>query len=329
VLTVTPGPGGAPGEAGEPPHPFPYQGSKRALARAVLAFLPPDTAALVEPFAGSAAVSIAARHAGRARTAVLSDVNAPLMALWRRILADPQRLADEYERLWHAGAPEPKAFFFRMREEFNRTREPALLLYLLNRIVKGAVRYSQAGEFNQSADNRRLGARPATVRDRLARTAATLAGATLATGPYEEHLARAGPRDVVYLDPPYQGVTSAGDRRYLAGLARADLERALRAANDTRVSYLVSYDEIRPDGKYGEPLDPALGLTHLHLTAGRSAQSTLSGGRDVTVESLYLSPALVARLGPDRAGGADRAVTAGQDSTAAAASSTTAPAISS
>jgi DNA adenine methylase len=284
------------GELGKVPHPFPYQGSKRALARAVLGYLPDDTGALVEPFAGSAAVSIAARHAGVAPTAVINDVNAPLMALWRRILDDPQRLADEYEGLWRAAADDPKAFFFRSRAEFNATREPALLLYLLNRIVKGAVRYSRAGDFNQSADNRRLGARPDTVRERLVRTSETMTGTVVCSGSYEERLANAGPRDVVYMDPPYQGVTGTADRRYLAGLSKTDFERALRAANDAGVAYIVSYDAVRPDSKYGGPLDPSLGLAHRHLAAGRSAQSTLGGGSDVTIESLYLSPALVARL---------------------------------
>jgi DNA adenine methylase len=112
------------------------------------------------------------------------------------------------------------------------------------------------------------------------------------------------------MDPPYQGVTNAADRRYLAGLARNEFERALRDANTEGVSYIVSYDAIRADNKYGEPLDRALCLTHLHLAAGRSAQSTLGGGSDVTIESLYLSPALTARLGRERRrpSGADLAI---------------------
>jgi DNA adenine methylase len=282
------------------PHPFPYQGSKRALAHAVLPFLPHDTRIIIEPFAGSAAISIAARYANLAHTAVLNDVNAPLMGLWRRILDDPHLLADTYERLWHSSTADPKAFFFNKRAEFNRTREPTLLLYLLNRIVKGAVRYSKAGDFNQSADNRRLGAKPDTVRERLVRTANSMTRTVTHSASYEEHLMSAGPLDVVYMDPPYQGVTNVADHRYLAGLVRTDFESALRQANDRDVSYIISYDVVRTDNKYGEPLNPALGLTHLHLMAGRSAQSTLSGGEDVTIESLYLSPALVARLEHER-----------------------------
>lgn len=277
------------------PHPFPYQGSKRALAHAILPLLPADTETLVEPFAGSAALSIAARHAGRAARSVLNDVNAPLMALWRALLDDPEALADGYEARWLAARDDPRGHFLAARAEFNAAPDPVVLLYLLNRIVKGAVRYSRVGAFNQSADHRRLGARPATVRERLRRTSRVLAGAEVRVGSYEP-LLDVGPRDVVYLDPPYQGVSQVSDHRYVAGLAREDLEVALRAAVGRGVSFVVSYDVVRDDHRHGRPLAADLGLTHLHVEAGRSAQSTLSGRADVTVESLYLSPALVDRL---------------------------------
>lgn len=279
------------------PHPFPYQGSKRALAHAILPYLPADTATIVEPFAGSAAISIATRYARVAQRAVINDVNAPLMAMWRAIVEDPGALADEYELMWHASLKDPKEFFFAKRTEFNESNDPAILLYLLNRIVKGAVRYGKTGLFNQSADNRRLGAKPATVRDRLLRTSKVMQGTEVHSGSYEQFLVNAETSDVVYMDPPYQGVTNVADHRYMAGLAREEFEQALQKANDNQVSYIVSYDVVREDNKYGEPLNLTLGLMHLHVAAGRSAQSTLSGGSEETVESLYLSPALVSRLG--------------------------------
>jgi len=279
------------------PHPFPYQGSKRALAHAILRYLPNDTATLVEPFAGSAAISIAARYAGVCDGTVINDLNAPLMELWRAIVAAPGPLADKYEVMWQASLRDPKQFFFSKRAEFNETGDPAILLYLLNRIVKGAVRYGRTGLFNQAADNRRLGAKPATVRDRLMRTSKVLRGAEVRTGSYESLLVEAGPTDVVYMDPPYQGVTNVRDHRYMAGLDREEFEQVLELANRNEVSYIISYDVVREDAKYGKALRHDLGLVHLHLLAGRSAQSTLTGGNDVTLESLYLSPALVDRIG--------------------------------
>ena len=42
------------------PHPVQYQGSKRNLASNILEFLPSKVNRLVEPFAGTAAISIAA-----------------------------------------------------------------------------------------------------------------------------------------------------------------------------------------------------------------------------------------------------------------------------
>ena len=42
------------------PHPIPYQGSKRGIAEAILAYFPQHVTRLIEPFAGSAAVTLAA-----------------------------------------------------------------------------------------------------------------------------------------------------------------------------------------------------------------------------------------------------------------------------
>ena len=281
------------------PHAFPYQGSKRALAHAILRFIPSDTTCLIEPFAGSAAISMAVSHTKRAEYVVLGDVNGPLMALWDEIIYNPNGLADRYESLWNSSGDSPemwKAFFLQQRAEFNQTGDPALLLYLLNRIVKGAVRYSKDGSFNQSADNRRRGARPEVVRERLCKSSLTLGRARVTSGSYEPLLLDAAPTDVCYMDPPYQGVSDVADHRYAAGLRRTDYEEVLESAVHRGISFMVSYDAVTPDGRYGEPLSAHLGLTHLHIAAGASAQATLSGRSAQTIESLYLSPVLAERL---------------------------------
>jgi len=42
------------------PHPIPYQGSKRNLAPDIMRYFPADVDTLIEPFAGSAAITLTA-----------------------------------------------------------------------------------------------------------------------------------------------------------------------------------------------------------------------------------------------------------------------------
>jgi len=286
------------------PQAFPYQGSKRALVGQILSLFPDAGAPLlIEPFAGSAAVSVAARHYGLAQEVQLSDVNGPLIELWRAIIDEPLPLLDAYVSMWREqqDGPDPhaaaKSYYMTKRREFNETKDHALLLYLLARCVKAAVRYSKNGDFNQSADNRRLGARPTNMRERILGASSLMTGAKVGMESFETPLTSAPREALVYMDPPYQGTTDVPDHRYLSGLRREVFTDTLQEAVDNHVSFIVSYDVVREDKKYGEALPFELGLTHRHVTVGVSSQATLSGRKEMTVESLYLSPALVARLG--------------------------------
>ncbi|HAM00759.1 MAG TPA: DNA adenine methylase, partial [Acidimicrobiaceae bacterium] len=62
--------------------------------------------------------------------------------MWDRILGDPNRVAREYTRLWNDHVGREREFYDIVRARFNRTRSPELLLYLLARCVKAAVRYN-------------------------------------------------------------------------------------------------------------------------------------------------------------------------------------------
>lgn len=276
--------------------PFPYQGSKRKIAPQILPYLPDDAARLVEPFAGSAAVSLRALVEDRAERVLLNDVNEPLVALWREIVHRPERLADAYETLWHEQLGDRRAFYDRIRDRFNEERRPDHLLYLLARCVKASVRYNTKGEFNQSPDNRRKGTRPKTMRKRIRSAAHLLQGrAELSSKDYRETLAEAASQDVVYLDPPYQGVCADRDPRYLEGVDFDSFTEALADMNRRDVAFILSYDGRTGEREYGQALPESLALKHVEIDAGRSSQATLLGKDETTYESLYLSPALVQR----------------------------------
>ena len=280
-----------------PPHPIPYQGSKRNLAPEILRYFPPAFVTLYEPFAGSAAMTIAAALNGFGERYHLNDLNKPLMDLWSTIIETPEQIAAQYEALWKQQLDDPRSFYDQVRADFNRTGKPDLFLYLLARCVKGSVRYNSQGEFNQSPDNRRQGMLPETMRLQILGASYYLKGkTTISSVNYRDVLDKATPADLVYMDPPYQGVCGNRDSRYLQSVQFCEFVQALNELNQRGIRYLVSYDGRTGDKIFGTQLPDELHLTLTELYAGRSTQATLLGRSGVTIESLYLSPSLADEL---------------------------------
>jgi len=282
------------------PHPIQYQGSKRNLASRILEYFPDDVHTLFEPFAGSAAITIAAAARGLAQHFVINDLNQPLSKLLQRMVENPQATADSYAAVWSEQGGNPTvsvAHFNTVRDQFNQTQQPELLLYLLARCIKGAVRYNKQGLFNQGPDKRRKGTQPATMQRNIFGVSYLLKGRSrFFSTDYTTALAEANPLDLIYMDPPYQGVSGERDGRYLSGLAFDVFAQSLEKLNRRGLSYIVSYDGKLGDRSYGQSLPDSLELERLELDAGRSSTATLLGRDDITIESLYLSKPLVARL---------------------------------
>lgn len=279
------------------PHPIPYQGSKRNLASAILDYFPEHVDTLIEPFAGSAAMTLAAAAQNAAAHYLISDLNKPLVDLWRAIIQSPEKLAKQYEQLWNAQHGDRRQYYDQVRDEFNRDGKPDHFLYLLARCVKASVRYNSNGDFNQSPDNRRMGSLPDTMRQQILGASHLLRGKTkFACLDYKEVVAQATTDDLIYLDPPYQGVCGSRDPRYLKSVLFDEFVEVLETLNFRNISYLVSYDGRTGEKEHGRRLPERLRLHLVELKAGRSSQATLLGRDEVTVESLYLSPALAEKL---------------------------------
>jgi DNA adenine methylase len=279
------------------PHPIQYQGSKRNLAPVILRYFPKGIGRLVEPFAGSAAISIAAAAASLTERFWVNDLNQPLVDLLRQIAEEPEALSIYYEQLWNQQHSDSIAHYYQVRDEFNRTRDPRVFLYLLARCVKGSVRYNSEGLLNQSPDKRRQGTRPETMRKNITGVARLLQGkASFTSLDYREVLKKAEYTDLIYMDPPYQGVCGNRDARYYSGISHQGFVDVLQECNSRNLMYIISYDGRRGGKTFGEFLPPKLNLTRIEIEAGRSSQSTLLGLDEVTFESLYLSRALIERL---------------------------------
>ena len=279
------------------PHPIPYQGSKRCLAPTILDYFPRQFDTLVEPFAGSAAISLAVAYKGMAKRFVINDAHEPLAALWKEIVERPAELADEYRDLWNDQRGRERAYFDEVRARFNTSHRPSTFLYLLARCVKAAIRYNADGEFNNSPDNRRKGATPEAMGERISGASALLRNrVVISSRDYLEVVAECSESCLIYMDPPYQGVSGKRDSRYAPKVDHDEFCTTLGKLNEKGLMYVVSYDGRMGGKVYGEALPKYLGLLHLEVKAGRSSQATLLGRDSQTYESLYISPSLAAKL---------------------------------
>ena len=278
--------------------PIPYQGSKRLLAPKISQWIPEVTKCgrLIEPFAGSGAISLYAAHKEIANSFILADILEPLMGIWELIINSPEQLVARYEELWISQLEDPETTYYKIRDEYNANNDPARLLYLIVRCVKNAVRFNNQGTFNQSPDKRRLGMKPDNMRQQVFLAHQLLRNKTkVISGDYKDTLRMAKVDDVVYMDPPYQG-TIGGSRRYVSQIEFDEFIGELRVLNRRGISFLLSFDGTCGTRRYGKMLPKDLGLFHLSLPAGRSSQATLLGRNEKTVESLYVSPVLYQRL---------------------------------
>lgn len=280
------------------PHPIPYQGSKRNLADEILRFFPKSFNKLIEPFAGSAAITIASAYYSKTGRFVINDVNEPLIKLWDIIINNPASISKQYNEIWLGQLGNEEQYYYKIRDLFNETKQPEYLLFLLAKCVKAAVRYNAQGNFNQSPDKRRLGRNPQMMCDDILRVSQLLKGKVQCySKDYQEILDLVNQNDLIYMDPPYQGTGVNGGFSYAGKIEFDKFVNSLFDLNRRNISYILSYDGRTGDKTYGSPLPETLMLKKIEINAGRSSQATLLNRSSITFEAVYLSPALITKLG--------------------------------
>ena len=279
------------------PHIVQYQGSKRNLAPQILNYFPKKFNRLIEPFAGMAAISIATAQQNRTDNYVINDINFPVISLLQSAIESPEILTSNYEKLWNEQfdyADGSVEHYYHVRDLFNSGhQEPEIILYLLARCVKGSVRYGKNGKFNQSPDKRRNGTNPKTLTTNVFAVSNLLKNKVqFMSMDYKEILEMAKPGDLIYMDPPYQGVSNVRDCRYLSGVDFKDFVKAIETLNCRGIDFIISYDGKCGERNYGNDLPEWLDCEKIYLNAGISAQAILLGKKEITYEALYVSKKL-------------------------------------
>lgn len=177
-----------------------WAGGKSQFVGKILEHMPPASAIrnYYEPFLGAGSIYLAYRP----KRAFLSDSNARLIDTFIAV-RDKPKLVHEY--LCQFASQNSESFFYRMRDEFNRSRtsvkQAARFIFLNKAGFNGIYRVNTAGEFNVPYAYRATLAIPSL--EHLVATSVALNSAKLSANDYISALSNAGQRDLVYLDPPY------------------------------------------------------------------------------------------------------------------------------
>lgn len=215
-----------------------WAGGKRRLVPYLAQFIPLPAQRLVEPFAGSAALSLAL--AASVESLWLNDLNPELINVFRQLKEHPSRLIDRTKDLFDP-VNNTAEVYYQLRNVFNMSHDglerAALFLYLNRHGYNGLCRFNTAGEFNVPFGRYNMPYFPARE---LQEAASILTKADISMLDFEDVLDRCVPGDVVYCDPPYvplsdtasftdysPGGFGAADHKRLAAVAQRAAERGV------------------------------------------------------------------------------------------------------
>ncbi|WP_313714977.1 DNA adenine methylase [Atlantibacter hermannii] len=179
-----------------------WAGNKTDLMPELLAHLPKGPR-LVEPFAGSCAVMMATDYPHY----LVADINPDLINLYRTIAKDCENFILRARAVFESFVLAEN--YYRVREAFNHDREintfhrAVYFLYLNRHSYRGLCRYNQSGGFNVPFGNYK---KPYFPEAEIRAFAEKAKRATFICASFDETLNMLQPGDVIYCDPPYDGV---------------------------------------------------------------------------------------------------------------------------
>ena len=272
-----------------------WTGSKRGQANKIAEVMP-HYSRYIEPFVGGGGLLYVAAKGN----ALAGDIYEPLIAFWKLVQNEPDDLVADYREKWKRLQKELRAlggkvlskrrelpkYYYEVRRQFNATRSPFDLNFLMRTCVNGIVRFNDRGEFNNSFHLTRGGMTPDRFEAVVSAWRPVVKHVAFVCQDYEATTEEAKRGDFVYLDPPYAG----NRQRYIANLDLSRLFGVLDRLNSRGVSWALSFDGRRGDVDLTHEVPAELYKRQIYLPNGNSAvHKVLNGPIEIVHESLYLN----------------------------------------
>jgi len=244
-----------------------WVGSKQKFAHEIIAYLPRDFGTYYEPFLGSAGVMAVLQPA----RAVGSDIYAPLIEIWTTLSTAPETLKHWYSERWEAfQAGDRVAVYEEIKARFNAAPNGADFLFLCRACYGGVVRFRKSNGHMSTPCGTHPPIPPAAFARRVDIWHRRMAGAQFFCMDYRAAMAKAGPGDVIYCDPPYsysQSILYGAQAFRLEDLMQAIAEAKARGA---RVALSIDGSKKSGGAQLDIPLPEGLFAREIMVHTGRS-----------------------------------------------------------
>ena len=266
-----------------------WSGSKRSQSEEIVSKIKnKEYDTYYEPFCGGCSVLFQLLHSDiKFKRYVCSDINNDLISLWNEIKYNPNKVIDEYTRMWNElnidnDIERKKIYYNNVRERFNNERSPYDFMFIMRTAVNGMPRYNKDGNFNTSFHVTRNGIQPNKLKKIILEWSKVLNeyNVEFITMSYEK--IQTNKNDLMYLDPPYANTKGM----YYGAINNDWLWNWLR---NQECSYLLSFDgkTSSEDMTYNIPID--IYDRHEYIYSGNSSLRRLKGKTNEYVsESLYI-----------------------------------------
>ena len=186
-----------------------WSGSKRSQANDIISYFPKEIDTYYEPFCGGCSVLRALLESDiKVNKYVCSDVNITLVSLLMMIKAYPNTVLKEYRKLWEElnsieDTNKQKEFYEKIRDKFNKERNPLDFMFLNRTCFNGLIRYNQKGEFNSPFHINRGGINPDRFEKIVNEWSKLLNENNVEIKMLTYRWIKPTENDFLYLDPPY------------------------------------------------------------------------------------------------------------------------------
>lgn len=267
-----------------------WSGSKRSQSEEIVHRIKDlEYTTYYEPFVGGGSILYQLLHSDkRFKNYICSDINNDLISLWNKIKTHPEELILAYTTLWNElnsdeDLERKKVYFNRVRERFNKEKNPDDFMFIMRTTTNGMPRYNLKGDFNNSFHITRKGINPKTLSKVIHEWSELLNknNVQFIHRSYDEIITTE--KDFLYLDPPYANTKGM----YFGAIDYTALWDWL---GSQKGSYLLSFDgkTTTTDSTYAVPNE--LYSKHEYLSGGNSSFRRVVGNSNAeyVLESLYM-----------------------------------------